>query len=51
MKKNKERSTSSSAKAGRKKATSLKTLKPKRPTSEQLRQVLGGLGSRRADSK
>ena len=43
--KNKGRSSSNAAEARRKKASSLKTLKPKQPTSEELRQVVGGLGS------
>jgi hypothetical protein len=50
--KNKGRSSANAAKARRKKASSsLKTLKRKQPTSEELRQVLGGLGSRRDDVK
>jgi len=45
--KNKGRSSSNAAEARRKKASSLKTLKPKEKelTSEELRQVVGGLGS------
>jgi hypothetical protein len=43
---NKGRSSSNAAEGRRKKASSsLKTLKPKQPTSEELRQVVGGLGS------
>ena len=45
--KNKRRSSSNPAEARPKKASSLKTLKPKEKelTSEELRQVVGGLGS------
>ena len=43
--KNKGRSSSNAAEAPRKKASSLKTPKPKELTSEELRQVVGGLGS------
>jgi hypothetical protein len=43
--KNKRRSSSNAAEASPKKASSLKTLKPKELTSEELRQVVGGLGS------
>lgn len=45
--KNKGRSASNAAEARRKKASSslsLKTLKPKQATSEELRQVVGGQG-------
>jgi hypothetical protein len=43
--KNKGRSSSNAAGARRKKASSPKPLKPKELTSEELRQVVGGLGS------
>ena len=43
--KNKGRSSSNAAEARRKKASSLRTLKPRQATSEELRQVVGGLGS------
>jgi hypothetical protein len=45
--KNKGRSSSNAAEVRRKKASSLKTLKPKQPTSEELRQVVGGLSKGR----